>query len=68
MEKLIVYNNYEKLRNENHMTDYYVSKITGLNRANFTAWRKGVNPSRASIERLAKFFKKPINYFYNEQA
>lgn len=65
MGELTLYDNYAKLRDKNHMTDYYVSKKTGLNRANFTAWRKGTaKPSRNSLDCLSKFFDVPVNYFY----
>lgn len=64
MEKLIVYKNYERLRDENHMTDYYVSKKTHINRSCFTSWRKGTAPSRNSLERLAEFFGVKCNDFY----
>ena len=64
MDNLIVYENYAKLRDKNHMTDYCVSQKTGVNRANFTQWRKGVKPSRRSLEKLSRLFKVPVNYFY----
>lgn len=65
MAELTLYENYAKLRDKNHMTDYYVSKQTGLNRSNFTSWRKGTSkPSRLSLESLSRFFDVPVNYFY----
>ena len=61
----MLYGQYVKLRDANHMTDYYVAKNTGLARANFTQWKAGTHkPSRASLERLSRFFDVPVNYFY----
>ena len=59
-----IYENYAKLRDKNHMTDYYVGKKAKLSRSMFTHWRKGVKPTRASIDTLAEFFSVPANYFY----
>ena len=59
------YENYAKLRDENYMTDYAVSKRAGINRANFTQWRKGnTAPSYNSLEKLAKYFNVPVKYFF----
>ncbi|MBQ3944443.1 MAG: helix-turn-helix transcriptional regulator [Alphaproteobacteria bacterium] len=61
----MLYAQYVKLRDANHMTDYYVAKQTRLARANFTLWKAGkCKPSRSSLERLSRFFNVPINYFY----
>lgn len=59
-----VYENYAKLRDKNHMTDYYVAKKINAGRAMFTFWRRGTKPTRASIDKLAEFFGVPANYFY----
>lgn len=57
--------NYTKLRDKNHMTDYAVAKRAGINRACFTQWGKGNSkPSLNSLEKLAKYFDVPVNYFY----
>lgn len=62
-----MYERYVALRDKAHYTDYYVSKSTGINRACFTLWKKGATkPSRASLERLSRFFKVKINYFYGD--
>lgn len=59
------YLNYVKLRDANYMTDYAVGKRAGINRANFTQWKKGkAAPSRNSLEKMAKLFDVPVNYFY----
>lgn len=60
-----VYDNYAKIRDKNHMSDYYVGKKTNFNRSIFYFWKKGVQkPTRESVERLAAFFKVPVEYFY----
>ena len=59
-----VYKNYAKLRDKNHMSDYYVGKKANIPRAIFTYWRKGGKPNRGSVDKLAAFFGVPANYFY----
>lgn len=60
-----VYDNYAKIRDENHMSDYYVAKKTRFNRAIFYFWKTGKQkPTRTSVERLAAFFDVPVEYFY----
>ncbi len=59
------YLNYAKLRDKEHLTDYYVSKKTGLNRSIISLWKSGATkPSLNSLEKLSKFFNVPISYFY----
>ena len=59
------YLNYEKLRDKNHMTNYAVCKRANINRAAMTQWKKGnAKPSLNSLEKLAKYFGVPVNYFY----
>lgn len=59
------YLNYEKLRDKEHFTDYYVSKKTGVPRSLFSLWRSGAHaPSLNSLEKLSNFFNVPIRYFY----
>lgn len=59
------YLNYEKLRDQRHMTDYAVGKRANINRAAFTQWRRGMtSPSLQSLEKLAAFFDVDVQYFY----
>lgn len=59
-----MYNIYEKLRNERKLTDYKVSKDTGIPASTLTAWRKGTyTPKLDKIMRLANYFDVPMSVF-----
>lgn len=61
----VTYENYARLRDKNHMTDYAVSKRAGVNKACFSKWGRGIsNPSLRSLEKLSEYFNVPVNYFY----
>lgn len=63
-----IYDNYEKLRDKNYMSDYYVEQKTGVSRAIMYFWRKrGTKVQRKTIEKLADFFDVPVSYFYEVQ-
>ena len=63
-----IYGNYEKLRDKNYMSDYYVEQKTGVSRAIMYFWRKkGTKVQRKTIEKLALFFDVPVSYFYEVQ-
>jgi len=63
-----IYENYEKLRNQNYISDYYVEQKTGVSRAIMYFWRKrGTKVQRKTIDKLAEFFNVPATYFYEVQ-
>lgn len=41
MERMTSYERYSCIRNARHMTDYEVSKRTGINPSTFTHWKHG---------------------------
>ena len=56
---------YQRLRDEMGLTDYAVSKATGIPRSTFTEWRNGrYQPKIDKIAKLAKLFGVPIDEFY----
>lgn len=61
------YERYVKLRDKNHMTDYYVSQKTGISRAAFTQWKhQNTTPTRRTIDTLAQFFGVNALVFYED--
>ena len=51
------YEEYVKLRDEKGISDYQVSKDTGISRSTFTQWKKGVlTPAPHTQARLTKYF------------
>ena len=60
------YSNYEKLRDANYATDYYVAQHANVSRAIFTCWRKGRPVKRTTVDKLAEYFGVPATYFYED--
>lgn len=62
--------NYEKytlLRDNRNLTDYRISKDTGITKSTFTDWKTGrSNPKIDKIKILADYFGVPIEYFLEE--
>ena len=57
---------YEKLRNERKLTDYRVSKDTGIPASTLTCWKNGRStPKIDKIMRLANYFDVPVSIFLN---
>lgn len=62
-----MYKKYAQLRDKAGVTDYKVSKETGIPTATFTNWKHGrYNPKADKIKAIADFFHVDISYFYNE--
>lgn len=62
-----MYQKYEKLRNKKEVTDYEVSKQTGISTATLSEWKKGTyQPKIDKIMVLADYFQVPITYFLEE--
>lgn len=58
-----MYSVYAELRDERGVTDYAVSKATGLNRSVFTEWRRGTySPKRTNLEKIAAYFGVDVEY------
>ena len=62
-----MYQKYEKLRNERKVTDYEVSKQTGISTATLSSWKAGVyQPKVDKIMLLADYFNVPLEYFLKD--
>lgn len=59
-----MYEKYAELRDEAGVTDYEVSKKTGVSTSTLTNWKYGrYTPKADKIKKIAEFFNKPIDYF-----
>lgn len=59
-----MYEHYVELRDKKGVTDYRVSKDTGITRSTFTDWKNGrSSPKLEKLSLLAKYFEVPIEYF-----
>lgn len=57
---------YEKLRDERKLTDYRVSKDTGIPTSTLSSWKHGdYTPKIDKIMRLANYFDVPVSVFVN---
>ena len=55
---------YEKMRNEKGVTDYQVSKETGIARPTFSDWKAGRSePKLEKLIKIADYFGVPIDDF-----
>ena len=61
------YARYERLRKEKGVTDYEVSKATGISTATLSSWKTGVyTPKIEKFLLLARYFGVPVAYFIEE--
>lgn len=59
-----MYEKYVELKTERGVTDYEVSKNTGVSTATLTNWKYGrYVPKLDKIKKIAAYFGKPIEYF-----
>lgn len=59
-----MYKNYVKARDKKGVTDYQVSKDTGITRSTFSDWKSGRSEPKASkLKILADYFGVGIEYF-----
>ncbi|CCY81493.1 toxin-antitoxin system antitoxin component Xre family [Clostridium sp. CAG:149] len=59
-----MYERYVELRDKKGVTDYRVSKDTGITKSTFTDWKNGRStPKLEKIFLLAKYFNVTIEYF-----
>ena len=59
-----MYKKYEELRNKRGVTDYRVAEETQITKSTFSEWKAGrYTPKVDKIQRIAKFFDVPIEYF-----
>lgn len=58
-----MYERYVELRDKKGVTDYRVSKDTGITRSTFTYWKNGRSaPKVEKLLVLAKYFDVPVEY------
>lgn len=58
-----MYERYVELRDKKGVTDYRVSKDTGISRSTFTDWKNGRSaPKVEKLLSLAKYFDVPVEY------
>lgn len=59
-----LYKKYAELRDKKGLTDYRVSKETGLSTAMFSNWKQGnYKPKADKLKILADYFGVPIEHF-----
>lgn len=59
-----MYEHYVELRDKKGVTDYRVSKDTGITKSTFSDWKNGrSSPKLEKLSLLAKYFEVPIEYF-----
>jgi len=58
-----LYERYVELRDKKGVTDYRVSKDTGISRSTFTDWKNGRSaPKVEKLLLLAEYFDVPVEY------
>ena len=58
---------YTELRDKKGVSDYRVSRETGITKSTFSDWKSGrSNPKIEKIKKLSDYFGVPIEYFYEE--
>ena len=63
-----MYNKYATLRDKAGVTDYAVSKATGISTATLTNWKYGrYNPKLDKLNTLADYFGVSVEYFLSEE-
>lgn len=61
-----MYKKYVELREKKGVTDYKVSKATGITRSTFTDWKTGRSkPKVDKLSLLANYFGVTVEYFLN---
>ena len=59
-----MYQKYADLRDKKGVTDYKVSKDTGITKSTFSDWKSGIyNPKLEKLKILADYFGVSIEYF-----
>lgn len=62
-----MYKNYVELRDKKGVTDYQVSKDTGITKSTFSDWKVGRSKPKADkLKLLADYFGVDIGYFLGE--
>ena len=63
-----MYKKYAELRDNAGLTDYRVSKDTGISTATLSSWKNGnYSPKFDKLLTLAKYFNVPVENFADEE-
>ena len=63
-----MYKKYAELSDNAGLTDYRVSKDTGISTATLSSWKNGnYSPKFDKLLTLAKYFNVPVEYFADEE-
>lgn len=63
----MMYEKFEKLLHERHITANKVAIATGVTSATLSAWKRGeYTPKKEKIQKIADYFGVPVGYFYDE--
>lgn len=63
-----MYQKYTELRDAKGVSDYRVSKDTGITKSTFTDWKSGRSePKIEKLKILADYFGVSIEYFINDE-
>lgn len=58
-----MYENYERVRNSQGLTDYAVAKACGIGRATLSDWKSGKHtPNRENLNKIADFLNVSVDY------
>lgn len=61
-----MYGKYVALRDGKGVTDYAVSKATGISQSTFSDWKSGRSaPKMGKLKLIAEYFGVDVNYFSN---
>lgn len=61
-----MYEKYRRLRDDKGVTDYRVSKDTGITKSTFSDWKNGRSkPKIEKLQILANYFEVPLKYFFD---
>ena len=56
------YENYKKIRDEKKLKDATVAKVTGIDKATFTHWKKGLyTPKKDKLLKIAQYLEVPLD-------
>lgn len=65
---MVFYDKYHALCQSFGMSDSAVALHNGLSKASVVKWKKGAMPNGETLQKLAKYFGVPIEYFLEEDA
>lgn len=69
MNRTNAYTVYSILRDDAGLTDYKVSKATGISTSVLAQWKRGAfNLKVEKVQKLASFFSVPVGTFYEGSA